>query len=58
MENIEKINLLLPFVKPFGLTNGASVRVTVGIILVRIVINCFNFYFLMIDFLGSFGWAG
>ena len=31
-ENIDEINLPLPFVKPFGLTSGASVRGTVGLI--------------------------
>ena len=44
MENIDEINLSLPFVKPFGLISGTSVRGTVGLILVRIVLNCFKFY--------------
>jgi len=32
------------FIKPFGLTNGVSVRGKVGLILVRKGFNCFNFY--------------
>ena len=44
MENIDKTNLPLPFVKPFGLTSGASMRGTVGVILVKNIFNCFNFY--------------
>ena len=44
VENIDETNFPLPFVKPFGMTSGASVRGTVGLILVRIVFNCFNFY--------------
>jgi len=35
VENINEINFPLPFVKPFGLTSGASVRGTVDLILVR-----------------------
>ena len=34
VENIGETNLPLPFVMPFGLTSGASVRGTVGLILV------------------------
>ena len=33
-----------PFVKLFGLTSGTSVRGMAGLILVRNVFNCFNFY--------------
>ena len=44
VENIDETNLPLPFVKSFGLTSGTSVRGTVGLILVRNVFNCFNFY--------------
>ena len=44
VESIDKTNLPLPFVKPFGLTCGASVRGTMGLILVRKYFNCFNFY--------------
>jgi len=43
VENIDETNLPLPLVKSFGLTSGASVRGTVGLILVRKVFNCFNF---------------
>ena len=48
MEYIDEINRPLPFVKPFGLTSGAFVRDTVGLILLKNVFNCFNFY--SIDF--------
>jgi len=44
MENIDEINLSLPFVKPFDQTNEASVRGTVGVILVKKSFNYFNFY--------------
>ena len=60
MENIDETNLPLPFVKPFGLTSGASVRGmfvkpfgltsgasvrgTLGLILLKKSFNCFNFY--------------
>ena len=44
VENIDEINLPLPFVIPFALTSGATVRGTAGLILVRIVFNYFNFY--------------
>ena len=44
MENIDETNLPLPFVKPFGLTSRSSVRGAVGLILVRNVFNCSNFY--------------
>ena len=42
VENIDEINLPLPFVKLFGMTSGASVRGKVGLILVRKDFNCFN----------------
>ena len=32
VENIDETNLPLPFVKRFGLTSGASVKGTVGLI--------------------------
>jgi len=41
--NIDGTNLLLSFVKPFGLTSGTSVRGMVGLILVRKGFNYFNF---------------
>ena len=41
---MDETNLPLPFVKLFGMTSGASVRGTVGLILVRKDFNCFNFY--------------
>ena len=44
VENIDETNLPLPFVKPFGLTSGTSVRGIVDLILVINVFNCFNFY--------------
>ena len=44
VENIDETNVPLPFIKPFGLTSGASVRGTVGLILVRNVFNWFHFY--------------
>ena len=47
---MDETNLPLPFVKLFGMTSGASVRDTVGLILVRNVFNCFNFYSIDIDF--------
>jgi len=43
VENIDETNLPLPFVKPFGLTSGASTRGKVGLILVRKGYNYFNF---------------
>ena len=46
VEDIDETNLPLPFVKPFDLTSGASVRGTVGLTLVRNVFNCNNFYFI------------
>ena len=39
---MDETNLLLPFVKLFGMISGASVRGTVGLILVRNVFNYFN----------------
>ena len=44
VENIDETNLPLPLVKSFGLTSGASVRGTVGLVLVEKSFNCFNFY--------------
>jgi len=44
VENIDETNLPLLFVKPFGMTSGASVRGMVGLILVRNIFSCFNFY--------------
>jgi len=44
VENIDEINLPSHSSNLFSLTSGASVRGTVGLILVRIVFNCFNFY--------------
>ena len=44
VENIGETNLPLPFVMPFGLTSGASVRGSVDLSLVKNVFNCFNFY--------------
>jgi len=41
---MDETNLPLPFVKLFGMTSGASVRGTVGLIFVRNIFNCFNFY--------------
>jgi len=44
VENINETNLPLPFIKPFGLTSGAFVSGTVGLLFVGNGFNCFNFY--------------
>ena len=44
MENIDEINLPLPFDKLFGLTSGAFVRDTVSLILMRKSLSYFNCY--------------
>ena len=43
VENINEINLLLPFVKFFSMTSGTSMRDKVGLTLVRKSFSCFNF---------------
>ena len=48
---MDETNLPLPFVKFFGMTSGASMRGMVGLILMRNIFNCFNFY--SIDIVGS-----
>ena len=42
VESIDEINLPLPFVKPFVLTSGVSVRGMMGLILVKKSFSCFS----------------
>ena len=46
---MDETNVPLPFVKLLGMTSGAFVRGTVGLILVRNIFNCFNFYSIDIE---------